>query len=263
MKKLKLAIQKSGRLKEGSLQLLAECGVQIDNGRDQLKVTARNFPIEVYYLRNNDILAYVRDGVVDVTIIGENLRVEKGQALETVIPLGFSKCRVSLAIPDNQEFKGLDLNTKDMLMLGCMNEAALNITLETKKVTFFSRSRNELWTKGETSGNYLNLESIALDCDGDALLVLASPEGPTCHKNTTTCWGNTNSSQIGFIDELRSVIHQRNLDRPKGSYLTSLFEKGVASIAQKVGEEAVETVIEAIKGDQERFREEAADLFFH
>lgn len=156
-----------------------------------------------------------------------------------------------------------DKSTKDVTMLGYMNKEALERTYESGKVTFYSRSRNELWTKGETSGNYLLFDHAKLDCDGDAILIQASPTGPTCHQNTITFWGDSKASPIAFIDELRSVIHQRNEERPSGSYLTSLFEKGVATIAQKVGEEGVEVVIEAIKGDKERLREEAADLFFH
>ena len=157
-----------------------------------------------------------------------------------------------------------DAITKNVLMLGYMNEEAYQKTLNTKRVTFFSRSKQRLWTKGEESRNYLNLVDIKNDCDSDSLLIQVNPEGPTCHKGTDTCWGEENKSNYGFFSTLEEVISERvsNKDTNK-SYVASLFEKGINKIAQKVGEEAVETVIEAMDNNDELFLYEASDLLFH
>lgn len=157
-----------------------------------------------------------------------------------------------------------DSETKTVLMLGYMNKEALDKTLATKKVTFWSRSRNELWTKGETSGNFLNLVSIESDCDNDALLVKAIPDGPTCHLGTDTCWGETNEKNpILFLSFLQDFINKRHEEMPEGSYTTSLFKKGVNKMAQKVGEEALETVIEATNGTNEKLIYEGSDMLYH
>lgn len=157
-----------------------------------------------------------------------------------------------------------DANTKTVLMLGYMNEEALKKTIETKKVTFWSRSRNELWTKGETSGNFLNLVEIKSDCDNDTLLVKAIPDGPTCHKGTDTCWAETNETNpLLFLSFLQDFIEKRKEEMPEGSYTTSLFNGGVKRIAQKVGEEALETVIEACNGTDEKLVYEGSDMIFH
>ena len=157
-----------------------------------------------------------------------------------------------------------DAQTKSVLMLGYMNEEAYRKTLETKKVTFFSRSRQRLWTKGEESGNFLELESITPDCDEDTFLVLARPLGPTCHKGTDTCWGESNEPTFGFLSQLEAIIASRkNSGAGEGSYIASLFQKGINKIAQKVGEEAVELVIEAKDENPDLFLNEAADLLFH
>lgn len=157
-----------------------------------------------------------------------------------------------------------DLETKTVLMLGYMNEEAYKKTLETKLVTFYSRSKKRLWTKGEQSGNFLNLKSIKVDCDNDALLISVQPSGPVCHKNTDTCWGEVNKPNYGFLSSLESVIQDRieNFDK-KDSYVASLYNKGMNKIAQKVGEEAVEMVIEAKDNKDELFLNESADLLFH
>jgi phosphoribosyl-ATP pyrophosphohydrolase/phosphoribosyl-AMP cyclohydrolase len=156
-----------------------------------------------------------------------------------------------------------DVQTLKVLMLGYMNQEALEKTISSGKVTFFSRSKKRLWTKGEESGHFLNFKSLKIDCDHDTLLVFAQPLGPTCHKGTDTCWGERNQSELGFVNELEAVIENRKTAPQDGSYVSSLFEKGIYKIAQKVGEEAVETVIEAIANREELFMEEAADLFFH
>lgn len=157
-----------------------------------------------------------------------------------------------------------DANTKTVLMLGYMNEEAFNKTLQTKKVTFWSRSRNELWTKGETSGNYLNLVDIKVDCDNDTLLVKAIPQGPTCHKGTDTCWGEKNEKNpLLFLTELQDFINKRHEEMPEGSYTTSLFKDGLNRMAQKVGEEALELVIEACNGTNERMIYEGSDMLYH
>ena len=157
-----------------------------------------------------------------------------------------------------------DATTKNVLMLGYMNEAAYNKTLETKQVTFFSRSKQRLWTKGEESGNFLNLVDIKNDCDNDTLLIQVNPVGPTCHKGTDNCWGEENTPNYSFLSTLEAVIAERvaNKDTNK-SYVASLFAKGINKIAQKVGEEAVETVIEAMDTNDELFLYESADLLFH
>lgn len=156
-----------------------------------------------------------------------------------------------------------DKNTLQVLMLGYMNAESLQKTQETGLVTFWSRSQGKLWTKGETSGNYLHLVAIAVDCDADTLLVTAVPDGPTCHTGSKTCWGDAVPEHRGFIRELESVIVGRHEQMPEKSYTTSLFKAGTPRMAQKVGEEAVETVIEAVKGDDERLLYEASDLIYH
>lgn len=157
-----------------------------------------------------------------------------------------------------------DATTKNVLMLGYMNQEALDVTLETKKVTFYSRSKKRLWTKGEESGNFLNLIDIKVDCDKDSLLIRVNPTGPTCHKGTDTCWGGENSSSFGFLSDLERIIEDRKEDRKnQESYVASLFRKGINKIAQKVGEEAVEVVIEAKDDNDDLFKEESADLLFH
>ncbi len=157
-----------------------------------------------------------------------------------------------------------DSNTKNVLMLGYMNAEAWATTQRTKKVTFYSRSKQRLWTKGEESGNYLHFISAAVDCDADTLLLQAEPQGPTCHKGTDTCWGTANISNYGFLSHLETVITQRkSVSESDKSYVKSLFDKGINTIAQKVGEEAVETVIEAKDSNEKRFLNESADLLFH
>ena len=142
-----------------------------------------------------------------------------------------------------------DATTRKVLMLGFMNEEAYRTTIETRHVTFWSRTRQTLWTKGETSGNYLNLVDMKIDCDNDTLLVQAIPDGPTCHTGTDTCWGEDNDANpVLFLTELQDFINKRHEEMPEGSYTTKLFRDGVNRIAQKVGEEALETVIEATSG---------------
>ena len=156
-----------------------------------------------------------------------------------------------------------DVQTRKVLMLGYMNAAALAATESSGKVTFFSRSKNRLWTKGEESGNFLMLESVAIDCDLDTFLVYANPMGPTCHTGTDSCWGEENTADYGFLSELEAVIQDRKENPDDASYVNSLFKKGINKIAQKVGEEAVETVIEAKDDNDELFLSESADLLFH
>ena len=157
-----------------------------------------------------------------------------------------------------------DASTKNVLMLGFMNQAAVDATISLQKVTFFSRSKNRLWTKGEESGHSLNYLSMALDCDQDSLLIQANPVGPVCHTGTDTCWGAENQLEsIHFLAQLEQVIEQRKTADPDSSYVASLFSKGINKIAQKVGEEAVEVVIEAKDQNNELFLEESADLLFH
>lgn len=157
-----------------------------------------------------------------------------------------------------------DSVTRNVLMLGYMNEEAYQKTLSTGRVTFYSRSRGCLWTKGETSGNYLEFVSVKVDCDGDALLVRAIPHGPTCHKGTDTCWGETNKrNSLDFLSELQDFINKRREEMPEGSYTTSLFKDGTNRMAQKVGEEALEAVIEAVGGTDERLIYECSDMIYH
>ncbi len=157
-----------------------------------------------------------------------------------------------------------DATTKTVLMLGFMNEEAYLKTLELKKVTFYSRTKQRLWTKGEESGHYLHLVDIKVDCDQDTLLVLVNPEGPTCHKGTDTCWGEKNEANpLLFLSELQDFIEKRHEEMPEGSYTTSLFKDGLNRMAQKVGEEALEAVIEACNGTNERLVYEGSDLFYH
>jgi len=157
-----------------------------------------------------------------------------------------------------------DSETKNVLMLGYMNQEALDQTLVTNKVTFFSRTKNRLWTKGEESGNFLELISIKEDCDNDTLLVKVKPTGPTCHTGLDTCWQEFNNQEFGFLSKLENTIAKRkvNADTEK-SYVASLFAKGINKIAQKVGEEAVEVVIEAKDNNNDLFLSESADLLFH
>ncbi len=157
-----------------------------------------------------------------------------------------------------------DAVTKNVLMLGFMNEEAYQKTLDTRHVTFWSRTRQTLWTKGETSGNFLNLVDMKIDCDNDTLLVKVHPDGPTCHTGTDTCWAEDNiSNPLLFLTELQDFINKRKQEMPEGSYTTSLFNKGINKIAQKVGEEALETVIEATNGTSEHLVYEASDLLYH
>ena len=157
-----------------------------------------------------------------------------------------------------------DASTKKVLMLGFMNQAAVDATISLQKVTFFSRSKNRLWTKGEESGNHLNYLSMALDCDQDSVLIQAYPVGPVCHTGADTCWGAENAAEShDFLAQLEQVIEQRKTANPDSSYVASLFAKGINKIAQKVGEEAVELVIEAKDQNNELFLEESADLLFH
>lgn len=154
-----------------------------------------------------------------------------------------------------------DATTRKVLMLGFMNEAALEKTLQEKKVTFFSRSKNRLWTKGEESGNFLFLKSYAVDCDNDSLLIQVDPTGPVCHTGSDTCWNEKN--EVPFLYYLEKIIAQRQQQASKDSYVSLLFKKGINKIAQKVGEEAVEVVIEAKDHNEELFLNESADLLFH
>ena len=156
-----------------------------------------------------------------------------------------------------------DSLTKNILMLGYMNKTALDITKKSKKVTFYSRSKNRIWTKGEESGNFLNLISIIEDCDNDTLLIRAEPMGPTCHQGTETCWGEKNTVSYGFLSNLESIISKRKNQNPDKSYTASLFKSGINKISQKLGEEATETIIEAKDKNDDLFLNESADLLFH
>ena len=157
-----------------------------------------------------------------------------------------------------------DAKTRNVLMLGFMNQEAYEKTLQTGHVTFWSRTRQTLWTKGETSGNYLELVSMAIDCDNDTLLVKAHPLGPTCHKGTDTCWGESNdASPLSFLAELQDFIEKRHEEMPEGSYTTRLFREGVNKMSQKLGEEALETVIEATNGTNDKLVYEASDMLYH
>ncbi|MDA8951888.1 bifunctional phosphoribosyl-AMP cyclohydrolase/phosphoribosyl-ATP diphosphatase HisIE [Flavobacteriaceae bacterium] len=175
-----------------------------------------------------------------------------------------------MTIDFNKNAEGLvpaiiqDATSKNVLMLGFMNQEALEITQNTKKVTFFSRTKNRLWTKGEESGNFLNLVDLKLDCDNDTLLIFVNPSGPTCHTGSDTCWNDSNLTSYGFISKLEEIIENRieNADA-SNSYVASLFKKGINKIAQKVGEEAVEIIIEAKDDNDDLFLNESADLLFH
>lgn len=173
------------------------------------------------------------------------------------------------AVPDFAKGDGLvpaivqHARTGEVLMLGYMDEAALDKTRETRLVTFFSRSKQRLWTKGETSGDTLALVDIKLDCDRDTLLVRALPAGPTCHTGTTSCFGNEVAPSLGFLAELDALVASRHAERPEGSYTTKLFEGGIRRMAQKVGEEGVETALAAVAQDDDELLGEAADLVFH
>jgi phosphoribosyl-ATP pyrophosphohydrolase/phosphoribosyl-AMP cyclohydrolase len=157
-----------------------------------------------------------------------------------------------------------DNDTMKVLMLGFMNEEAYKKTVETGKVTFFSRTRNCLWTKGETSGNFLNVVSIANDCDNDTLLIKVNPVGPVCHTGADTCWNEKNEKNpLLFLSELQDFIEKRHEEMPEGSYTTSLFKDGLNRMAQKVGEEALELVIEACNGTNDRLIYEGSDMFYH
>ena len=156
-----------------------------------------------------------------------------------------------------------DNYTQKVLRLGFMNKEAYEKTMETGKVTFFSRTKNRLWTKGEESGNFLHVVSVKADCDNDTLLIMVHPEGPVCHKGTDTCWGDKNEQDIMFLKELQDFIDRRRQEMPEKSYTTSLFNSGVNKMAQKVGEEAVETILEACNGTDERLIYEGADLLYH
>ena len=154
-----------------------------------------------------------------------------------------------------------DSATLKVLMVAYMNEEAYDKTVATGKATFYSRSRGALWTKGETSGNFIEVVKMYPDCDNDTLLLMGKPCGPACHRGTTACFDTPDNE--GFVRKLQAVIQQRHKDMPEGSYTTHLFNKGVNKIAQKVGEEAVETVIEAIDNNKERYLYEASDLIYH
>lgn len=156
-----------------------------------------------------------------------------------------------------------DAETAKVLMLGYMNQEAYDKTIKTGLVTFYSRTRQRLWTKGEDSGNFLDVVSIKEDCDQDTLLIQVHPRGPVCHTGTDTCWGEVNSEPVMFLKELQQFIQKRHEEMPEGSYTTSLFQSGINKMAQKVGEEAVETVIEATNGTNERLIYEGSDLLYH
>lgn len=156
-----------------------------------------------------------------------------------------------------------DFDTREVLMLGYMNNEALQKTTATNRVTFYSRSKQRLWTKGEESGNYLEVKSIELDCDQDSLLIQAIPVGPTCHTGTTTCWGERTNTSFGVLRDLEAIIKDRKDNPDEHSYVSSLFKSGINKVAQKVGEEAVEVVIEAKDNDENLFLNESADLLFH
>ena len=156
-----------------------------------------------------------------------------------------------------------DFFSKEVLMLGYMNQEALDKTVQTGKVTFFSRTKQRLWTKGESSGNFLFVKELRVDCDHDTVLIKADPVGPVCHRGTDTCFGEENKSKTAFIDKLRAIIKDRKENPNNKSYTASLFAKGINKVAQKVGEEAVEVVIEAKDDNKELFMGEAADLLYH
>ena len=177
---------------------------------------------------------------------------------KNISQINFSKLDglVPVVVQDNESLK--------VLMVGFMNNEAVEKTLELGNVTFFSRTKKRLWTKGEESGNFLNVVSILIDCDNDTLLIKAKPVGPVCHTGTDTCFDESNSqNDIQFLTYLQDFIEKRKREMPQGSYTTSLFEKGTGKIAQKVGEEAVETIVGAMSGDEENFIYEAGDLLYH
>ncbi len=172
--------------------------------------------------------------------------------------------------PDFEKMNGLvpavvqDVSTLKVLMVGFMNAKALEKTINTGKVTFYSRTKKRLWTKGEESGNYLTVVEMLIDCDDDTILIKAEPAGPVCHTGADTCFFEENTHRgIGFLTYLQDLIDKRRAEMPEGSYTTSLFKKGTAAIAQKVGEEAVETLIGSLTGDDENFIYESADLLYH
>lgn len=157
-----------------------------------------------------------------------------------------------------------DIRTKNVLMLGFMNAEAYAKTVESGKVTFYSRTKNRLWTKGEESGNFLNVVSIKKDCDNDTLLIRVNPVGPVCHTGTDTCWGEKNTvTPLLFLGELQDFIERRHQEMPEGSCTTSLFKDGLNRMAQKVGEEALEAVIEAVNGTNDRLIYEGSDMLYH
>lgn len=156
-----------------------------------------------------------------------------------------------------------DATTGIVLMLGYMNQESYQKTLTTGKVTFYSRSRQQLWTKGETSGNFLLFKEIKIDCDGDTLLIKANPTGPVCHTGNDTCFNEVNTADLNFLNHLEKIIQDRKVNPQSGSYTNKLFDAGIKKIAQKVGEEATELVIDAVGGNTDRIREEAADLLYH
>lgn len=157
-----------------------------------------------------------------------------------------------------------DADTKNVLMLGFMNQEAYDLTVKTGKVTFYSRTKGRLWTKGETSGNFLEVVSIKNDCDNDTLLIKVHPAGPVCHTGTDTCWGEKNEGNpLTFLSELQDFIEKRHEEMPEGSYTTSLFRDGINRMAQKVGEEALEAVIEAVNGTDDRLIYEGSDMLYH
>lgn len=156
-----------------------------------------------------------------------------------------------------------DAENMNVLMLAYMNRDALDITRNTGRATFYSRSRNELWEKGETSGNWLEVKDVSVDCDGDTLLLKVRPNGPVCHTGDDTCFGNTSNSNLSFLKKLDELIASRKKDLPENSYTTFLFSSGVNKIAQKVGEEAVEFIIEAVDNNEDLFLNEGADLLYH
>lgn len=150
-----------------------------------------------------------------------------------------------------------------VLMLGYMNDEAIRKTKKTGNVTFYSRTKKRLWTKGEESGNFLRLVNMKMDCDNDTILIYVKPEGPTCHLGTDSCWGEKNLSKFGYLSQLEEIIAERKKDDKKNSYVASLFREGINKIAQKVGEEATETIIEAKDENKQLFLNESADLLFH
>ncbi len=154
-------------------------------------------------------------------------------------------------------------DTMSVLMLAYMNKEAYDRSLKTRRATFFSRSRNEIWEKGEISGNWLEIRDLSIDCDGDTLLLRVEPKGPVCHTGTDTCFGNVKKSDFPFLEKLDEIIASRKNTLPENSYTTALFKAGINKVAQKVGEEAVELVIEAKDDNDELFLNEAADLLYH